>query len=381
IGARPQIGSLVLLNFLNGDLNFSIISAIINAKDSPDFQDLPENKLAIRSNGKDLGEILLEMCRMVTSLKTVGSPTTQTLDPSQILEWQLFMENEIKEMFAPLSNSVGDGNSIDLENTENKKYINTKFNSFQLDNLKKGMYFLTQEDVSAIQKSSEIFWQYIANNLPISQVLSIREAAGKNKDEVYNKTVGDKIFIPSHIGLESIKIIYSKHSSPKENIYDDGKRKVQVIGLFANFLGANLHSLTITSTSRTPEEQADIMVKKIINFPNGKNYPTVRDRIKKYYLEYQQNKVSEKEYKDYIYIESLKHIEESPSGYRHINKNHKYVFDIGVFESNNYLGMSSIDITKMTQSFQLFESRSFISPKSLYYEETKDEQAYHFVID
>ncbi|MGL5956211.1 MAG: hypothetical protein ACRC0X_06350, partial [Brevinema sp.] len=34
IWAKPQIGSLVLLNFLNGDLNFSIISAIINAKDS-----------------------------------------------------------------------------------------------------------------------------------------------------------------------------------------------------------------------------------------------------------------------------------------------------------------------------------------------------------
>ncbi|MGL5956729.1 MAG: hypothetical protein ACRC0X_09090, partial [Brevinema sp.] len=183
-------------------------------------------------------------------------------------------------MFAPVSHKVGgqednqhnDNSEVGQEeNTEdfyNQQYINTKFNSFQLDNLKKGMYFLTQEDVSAIQKSPELFWQYIANNLPISQVLSIREATGKNKDEVYNKTVGDKIFIPSHIGLDMVNVAYKKGVvGTLASTYID---ILKSIGLYANYLENTMiiTELLISDLERTANEQATLVYNDAIKYPD-----------------------------------------------------------------------------------------------------------------
>lgn len=92
----PNKGTVVLLNFLNGDRNFPIISAVLGGRHSPDSQ---ENKLVITANGKDLGGILVAICEKISALITVGSPTTQTLRPDQKLDWEMFVEQEIKKLF------------------------------------------------------------------------------------------------------------------------------------------------------------------------------------------------------------------------------------------------------------------------------------------
>jgi len=92
----PNKGIIVLLNFLNGDRNYPIISAIIGGRHSPDFQ---ENKLIITANGKDLGEILVSICDKISQLKTTGSPTTQVMSPDQVTDWEMFIENDIKKLF------------------------------------------------------------------------------------------------------------------------------------------------------------------------------------------------------------------------------------------------------------------------------------------
>ncbi|MGL5956814.1 MAG: hypothetical protein ACRC0X_09515, partial [Brevinema sp.] len=115
----------------------------------------------------------------------------------------------------------------------------------------------------------ELFWQYIANNLPISQVLSIREAAGKNKDEVLNKTVDDKIFIPSHIGLDEITVKYKSSSINK--IDPVAEERLKSIVLYYNCIyDHSQDNIMVTSTSRTAENQAGIVYNNII--ANGGKY-------------------------------------------------------------------------------------------------------------
>lgn len=93
----PNEGTIVLLNFLNGDRNYPIISAIMGGRYAPHSE---QNKLVIGANGKDLGEILVAICEKVSELTTTGSPTTQTLRPDQVSDWKMFVEQEIKELFS-----------------------------------------------------------------------------------------------------------------------------------------------------------------------------------------------------------------------------------------------------------------------------------------
>ncbi|MGL5956785.1 MAG: hypothetical protein ACRC0X_09370 [Brevinema sp.] len=92
----PSKGTVVLLNFLNGDRNYPMISAVMGGSHSPISE---ENKLVITANGKDLGEILVTICQKISALQTAGSPTTQTLRPDQIADWEIFIEQEIKSLF------------------------------------------------------------------------------------------------------------------------------------------------------------------------------------------------------------------------------------------------------------------------------------------
>jgi len=93
----PNKGTVVLLNFLNGDKNYPIISAMIGGDKKPNS---PEDKLIITAGGKDLGKILVDMCKKISELTTTGSPTTQTLRPDQITDWKMFIENDIKKLFS-----------------------------------------------------------------------------------------------------------------------------------------------------------------------------------------------------------------------------------------------------------------------------------------
>ncbi len=92
----PSKGTTVLLNFLNGDRNFPVIAAVMGGQSSHLGV---ENKLSISANGKDLGTILVTMCDKISALTTVGSSASQTMQPSQIIEWKLFVETDIKTLF------------------------------------------------------------------------------------------------------------------------------------------------------------------------------------------------------------------------------------------------------------------------------------------
>ncbi|MGL4677613.1 MAG: hypothetical protein ACRCWI_08130, partial [Brevinema sp.] len=94
--------------------------------------------------------ILCEMAKMITSLKTVGSPSTQTLDPSLILEWEVFVEQEIKEMFAPISNT--DDDLHQLETPPKGDYIEEDIEENCLGELKdeelEGVVYKFQPNIS-----------------------------------------------------------------------------------------------------------------------------------------------------------------------------------------------------------------------------------------
>ena len=107
----PSKGAIVLLNFLNGDRNYPIISAVMG---SDQKEKAPENtliikcgeteirlddKIVIKAGGVSLGKLLEDMASYVAELTTVGSPTTQTLRPDQIAKWKLLKSVKINTLF------------------------------------------------------------------------------------------------------------------------------------------------------------------------------------------------------------------------------------------------------------------------------------------
>ncbi|MGL5956320.1 MAG: hypothetical protein ACRC0X_06930, partial [Brevinema sp.] len=80
-----------------------------------------------------------------------------------------------------------------------------------------------------------------------------------------NSLESDKIFVATKLGIGQIPIGYSSISNPVRNVSDKGKLKAHVIALYTNYLGASINKLTITSTKRTLEQQAEIIVQKIID--------------------------------------------------------------------------------------------------------------------
>ena len=150
--------------------------------------------------------------------------------------------------------SLKEGAVIFLVETD--EYTNGKFNSEQNNNLKKGFYKLSDDDVLAIHHNSDLFWSFIANNSGLrSEIHEIRKAVGLTKDEVKSKKIGDMIFLPSKTGLEEITI--DTKAGVKGSV-SNTKKRLQAIGLYSNYLGknTNIRTITITSMKRTPHDQA-----------------------------------------------------------------------------------------------------------------------------
>ena len=146
------------------------------------------------------------------------------------------------------------------------EYINRKFNSDQNNNLKKGFYILNNDDMFMIRSNLDSFWSFIANNSGLgSGIFDIISAVGLTKDGVKSKQAGDKIFIPSRLGLGNIteKYIDSTDSivNPIPRLDLKYIQKLKIIMCYANFLGGDIASFSITSTRRTIEQQADIMIR------------------------------------------------------------------------------------------------------------------------
>ncbi|MGL4367229.1 MAG: hypothetical protein ACRCTQ_02955, partial [Brevinemataceae bacterium] len=220
-------------------------------------------------------------------------------------------------------------------------------------------------------------WQQLSSS-DKTLTIEARKACGYPIGKLHSNELSKKrIFVVTEKALKGITYQYSSISSPIENVGDDGKNIAKTIALYANYLGANIKKLVCTSTTRTPEKQADIMKNLIFNTPNGTNYKTTRKNVAAKYQEYLKLEISEEQYKNFIYNKSLEHINDNISDYKHVAQNHKYVFDIGPKES----GMSTTDIIYMNTAFKLYETKNYINQSSLYYKETKDENAFHFVID
>ncbi|MGL5956438.1 MAG: hypothetical protein ACRC0X_07555, partial [Brevinema sp.] len=213
----------------------------------------------------------------------------------------------------------------------------------------------------------ELFWQYIANNLPISQVLSIREAAGKNKDEVLNKTVDDKIFIPSHIGIDKISLSFEDNA--KDVIPSEGKDRIKILYLYCNYLGSNFSDIKITSTFRSAERQVEIMIRDYFSVGKWGLYgysETIYKNImndESLTLEQKNKKAYDELLKN---VKAQDHVENTP-GFPHCNPNICAV-DTATWDSN---------VNKAIITFR--KNGTFLKSSSLHFRE-KGEKANHLIL-
>ncbi|MGL5253802.1 MAG: hypothetical protein ACRC9L_02090 [Brevinema sp.] len=111
IWMTPSKNAIVILNFLNGDRNYPIISSILG--NSLEIEH-PENELIIKQGDMELrlsdkitlrnahaslGDILADISDKISNLKTIGAPSPHTINPAQITEWKLLKETKIKKLF------------------------------------------------------------------------------------------------------------------------------------------------------------------------------------------------------------------------------------------------------------------------------------------
>ena len=111
IWMSPSKGAIVLLNFLNGDRNYPIISAVMG---SDQKEKAPENtliikcgeteirlddKIIIKAGGESLGDLLKDIAGNVADLKTFGSPTAQQIFPDQKTWWEQLKMTVLPKIF------------------------------------------------------------------------------------------------------------------------------------------------------------------------------------------------------------------------------------------------------------------------------------------
>lgn len=95
IWMSPAKDAIVLLNFLNGDRNYPVISAVMGSDSSEncpkdtliiknkDVEIRIDDKVLIKNNIASLGEIIEELATKMAGLQTRGSAVTQFVDPAQ----------------------------------------------------------------------------------------------------------------------------------------------------------------------------------------------------------------------------------------------------------------------------------------------------------
>lgn len=101
IWLAPAEGSLVLLNFLDGERSRPVIAALIGGKTEIEH---PENELIIKMGQTELrladkvilknasaslGALLGDIASLSTELKTIGAPSPHSLSPDLIAKWEI----------------------------------------------------------------------------------------------------------------------------------------------------------------------------------------------------------------------------------------------------------------------------------------------------
>lgn len=224
IGGKPGVGSIVLLNFLNGDRSHPIISALIKGESSGDFSSLPKDKIKISSNGKDLGEMLVKFCDMISELQTTGSMGPSTMSPNQIFEWKLFVDKEIKGMFAV--GGVGSGSENDngengeedsLSEATKQAYLDIAFSDRELTELNtSGKYEIKSHDLLAIEEDYLLFWGRLEKHL----------GQGQRSETVLEICIADEFFIrknklPAFVGVRIVHVLHEDIIYASESTYDE----------------------------------------------------------------------------------------------------------------------------------------------------------------
>ena len=120
----PSPDTIVVLNFLDNDPNYPIITAIIGSNYSEESKEdtliitcgntklILDDKISLSANGVNLGELLKEIADKIIDLKTTNlasiscpayviAPMTAslTLDISQQGEWKTLKSEKINKLF------------------------------------------------------------------------------------------------------------------------------------------------------------------------------------------------------------------------------------------------------------------------------------------
>ncbi|MGL4561613.1 MAG: hypothetical protein ACRCV0_04915 [Brevinema sp.] len=277
----------------------------------------------------------------------------------------------------------------------------------QLSNMKQGKYLVSSNELIIFKNNSDKFWERIikVSGLSANEFHQIRSNFGYTKD----KLEGSSIFTPSKSALDSINVSFEED---QPSVNSNAILISKELALHANFLGASIKKIVITSTQRDVKKQAKLMVDYLID-PTKTLYPTVRKwlyndqqdivsvfnklweqkkistqkltthiqeavytkNFKKasYYELWQQNIISKEDFKKIAYDLALKHVTENTSHYLHVG-NSKKVFDIGP----NSSGHNSSDSNYLNQSIKLAEGKILETNTKLLGE--GGEKAYHIVI-
>ncbi len=257
------------------------------------------------------------------------------------------------------------------------EYKDRKFTSEQIANAKKGYYELTQEDVFAIEYNVSLFWSYMHNNAGIKDMIAIREAVGKGKDEVKGEKVGYKMFFPSKVGLENISVKYN----PTDLSHIDSKAeyRLKAIVLYYNSkYNKSQKEIVITNTTRTAREQA------VIVYNNVKNNGISNSMYKGYsgmFVEQELNKgTSENNIIDMLEAgingipQNINGAMRSFTGFNHVNAGNN-TCDIGI---NNNTWANNSDFINVLDSF--IKNNKILDNRSLPLGRGNEKDCHHLVI-
>lgn len=147
------------------------------------------------------------------------------------------------------------------------KFVEAFYKKFELSseqkrNLEKGFYKVGIGDRLIFNINKDLFWNRLYSD---SKDKSINEEARQGVGLSMNSLEDDKIFVATKRGISSIleKYVDSFDSivNPIPRIDDKYIEKIKIIICYANSLGGSIDKFSITSTKRTPAQQADIMIR------------------------------------------------------------------------------------------------------------------------
>lgn len=153
------------------------------------------------------------------------------------------------------------------------------------------------------------------------------------------------------------------------------KYKLRVVIIFAKFLGANIEKAFISSTLRSAEKQADIMISDYFSNPYNTFYPNSRAL---YFQELNHNILRPMGVREQAAKEKLvEYIKKNFTSFPHVKENagNNEVFDV----ASNGSEITGRNADLLNLSMEMFKANGFISSKSLPYTLSGD-KAFHFVI-